>query len=75
MSRLTTQEARTFARRWELVREMEIAERQSVSVETRFRQLSALMASRELFGTDPNREASAESVRERWARLRLAMND
>lgn len=74
MSRLSTEEAQAFARRWELVRELEAAERRSVSAETRFRQLSALMASRELFGTDPEREASAEAVRERWAKLRLALN-
>jgi hypothetical protein len=71
---LYTQEAQAFARRWELVGEMEAAERRSTSVETRFRQLAALMASRELFGTEPAREAATESVRERWARLRQALN-
>ena len=43
-------------------------------METKLRQLAALMASRHLFGVEPDREAGVEAVRERWARLRQAVS-
>ena len=38
-------------------------------METKLRQLAALMASRHLFAPDPHREAQIHEVRERWALL------
>ena len=43
------------------------------SMEIRLRQLSTLMFSRELFGSDIEREARAAQVRERWLRMREAL--
>jgi Fe-S-cluster formation regulator IscX/YfhJ len=39
----------------------------------KFRQLAALVDSRDAFGDDPQREQEIESVRERWAGLRKAL--
>ena len=43
------------------------------SMDTRLRVLSALMASRSLFGFDPERENGTQLVRHRWARLWQAL--
>ena len=43
------------------------------TMETKFRQPAALMASRHLFGPEPDREAQVHEVRDRWARLRRAL--
>jgi hypothetical protein len=39
-------------------------------METKLSQLAALMASRHLFGEEPDRDAGVQAVRARWARLR-----
>jgi hypothetical protein len=67
-------DARAYLARWTSVSEMEIAELRSTSMDTKLRQLASLMASREIFGADPNREQSVETVREGWARLRQALS-
>jgi hypothetical protein len=72
MARVTPEEAQAYARRWVLLQEFEAAEMRRTSMDTRLRQLSALMASRELFATEPDRELQVQAVRERWARLRQA---
>lgn len=74
MADMTPEEARAYFRRWELLREEETRQRLRTSMETKLRQLSSLMASRHLFGVDPDREAGVQAVRERWARLRRAMS-
>jgi hypothetical protein len=43
-------------------------------METKLQQLAALMASRHVFGPEPDREAQIRVVRERWARLRRALS-
>ena len=43
-------------------------------IETKMRQLSTLMASRDLFRPDPDRELHVEGVRERWARIYRAFD-
>ena len=43
------------------------------SLDVKLRQLSALMASRGLFGVDPDRENGVQLVRDRWACLRQAL--
>jgi len=73
MSAITREQAEAYLKRWELVRDAEAAELRRTSKATRFRQLAALVASRHLFGPEPDREAQVQEVRERWARLRQAL--
>jgi hypothetical protein len=72
-ARITPDEAQAYVERWALVQKRETAELRRTSMDTKLRQLSALMASRDLFGTEPDRESSVHAVRERWARLRRAL--
>jgi hypothetical protein len=73
MASITPAEAQAYFERWELVKEIEFAELQRTSMDTKLRQLSALMASRSLFGADPERENGMQLVRDRWARLWQAL--
>jgi hypothetical protein len=73
MSAVTPEEARAYFKRWELVRDVEAAELRRATMETKFQQLAALMASRHLFGPEPDREAQVHEVRDRWTRLRRAL--
>jgi hypothetical protein len=74
MNAMTPEEARAYFKRWELVRDVEAAELRRATMETKFQQLAALMASRHLFGPEPDREAQVHEVRDRWARLRRALS-
>ncbi len=67
-------EARDYIQRWTLVREIELSELRRTSVATKLGQLAALMASRHLFGPEPDRERQLSEVRDRWARLRQALS-
>ena len=69
MSSITPAEALAYFKRWDLVKEVELAELRRTSMDTKLRQLSALMGSRSLFGIDPGRENSMQLVRDRWALL------
>jgi hypothetical protein len=73
MNTMTPEEARAYFKRWELVRDTEAAELRLATMETKLQQLAALMASRHLFGAEPDREAQVHEVRERWTRLRRAL--
>jgi hypothetical protein len=73
MAAITPTEAQAYFKRWELVKEIELLELRRTSTEVKLRQLSALMASRHLFGADPERETGVQLVRDRWAHLRLAL--
>jgi len=73
MDAMTPEEARAYFKRWELVRDAEAAELRRATMDTKFQQLAALMASRHLFGPEPDREAQVHEVRDRWARLRRAL--
>ena len=75
MAAITPDEARVFLGRWKLVREQEILELRCTSMETKLKQLSALMASRQIFGMDPDRERDAQAVRERWVKLRCSLGE
>ena len=66
MASITTAEAQAYFERWELVKEIELAELRRTSMDTKLRQLSALMASRSLFAADPKRERGVQLVRDRW---------
>jgi hypothetical protein len=74
MAAITPEEALAYFRRWELVRDAEARELRDTSMETKLQQLASLMASRHVFGPQPDREAEIEVVRERWARLRRALS-
>ena len=55
------------------MKEVELVELRRTSMEVKLRQLSALIASRDLFGVDPEREDGVQLVRDRWACLRQAL--
>jgi len=74
MAAITPAEALAYFRRWELVRDAEARELTRTSMESKLKQLAALMASRHVFGPEPDREAQVQVVRERWARLRRALS-
>jgi hypothetical protein len=73
MATLTAQEAREYLDRWKLVQDEQAAQLRRTSMEVKLQQLTALMASREIFGTDPNRDREILEVRERWAHLRRVL--
>jgi hypothetical protein len=73
MSGMTPEQAKAYLERWKLVREAEAVELQRTPMAVKFRQLAALMASRDVFGDEPQREQDIEAVRERWARLKKAL--
>jgi hypothetical protein len=73
MASITPAEAQAYSKRWDLVKEIELAELRRTSMDTKLRQLSALMASRSLFGVDSERENGVQLVRDRWARLWQAL--
>lgn len=73
MGEITPDEARAYLERWQLLRDVETAELRRTPMETKLRQLAALMAARDVFGREPDRDAQVRDVRERWARLRRAL--
>jgi hypothetical protein len=73
MAVITSDEARAYFERWDLVRDAETAELRRTSMDTKLQQLESLMASRLIFGPEPDREQGIEVVRERWNRLRKAL--
>ena len=70
---MTPEQARAFFERWKLVQEVEAAELRRASMDSKLKQLAALMESRKTFGFDPERETQAQTVRERWERIRQAL--
>jgi hypothetical protein len=73
MAAITPTEAQAYLRRWELIKDIELTVLHRTSMEVKLGQLSALMASRGLFGVDPERENGVQLVRDRWACLRHAL--
>jgi hypothetical protein len=69
MASITPAEAQAYFNHWGLVKEAEPAELRCTSMDTKLHQLSALMASRSLFGVDAERENGVQLVRDRWALL------
>jgi hypothetical protein len=74
MSKITPEEARAYLARWPQLRDVEARELQRTPMETKFRQLAALVAARDILGPEPDRDAQARDVRDRWARLRRALS-
>jgi hypothetical protein len=62
MSAITPKQARAYLERWDLVRDAEAAELQRTPMAMKFRQLEALMASRDAFGGDSQREQEIEAA-------------
>jgi hypothetical protein len=73
MADITPDDARAWFERWKLMSDAEVEELRRTPMEMKLRQLAALMASRHLFGPEPDREAGVLAVRDRWARLRQAL--
>jgi len=72
---ITPKQAHDYLDRWKLVKQAEVAELRASPLATKAQQLAVLMASRTLFGTDPNRERQIQEVRDRWALIRHASHD
>ena len=62
-----------YIERWAMVRDFKAAELLRTSMEMKLKQLGSLMASRLVFGPEPDREKEVAVVRERWNRLRQAL--
>lgn len=75
MTAITPEEARAYTARWTELEAFQIEELRRTSTETKFLQLCSLMASRDLFAEDPEREEGVREVRERWAQLRLVVHE
>lgn len=73
MSTITPKDARNYLQRWSLVREAEASELRSTSMELKARQLSVLMASRNLFRADDSRDREISDIRQRWALIRSTL--
>ena len=74
MAIITPDEARAYADRWAVAEAFELKELRRTPMETKLLQLTALMASRNLFASDPEREKGVLEVRERWFRLRQLLH-
>ncbi len=70
--RITKKEGRAFKRRWAAINRAEIHELRWMSLEEKFKQLAALMASSKQLGWNEALAAEEDEVRERWNRLRKA---
>ena len=75
MKRIQSDEAAAFRERSAMVARQEERELRETPIETKFRQFSALFASRGLFDEDPRTAAEKAEVHERWCRIRAALND
>lgn len=73
MAQMTREQGLAYVERWQLLQAAEVAELQSTPIETKLTQLAALMASRDDFPAEPDRDIEIREVRERWARLRQAL--
>ena len=65
MPTVTPDEARAYFHRWELVREAKADELRRMSMDTKLQQLESLVASRQVFGPEPDREEGISVVRGR----------
>jgi hypothetical protein len=72
MATLSPDDARRYLSRWTLVNEQERRELQATSVQTKFRQLAALMQSATIFADSDARLDEDDDIRARWQKIRLA---
>ena len=71
MTAITPEQARSYLDRWKAVGDREAKEWRNSSVETRLRQVSALISSRGMF-KDRDQALQVSEVRARWAKIRSA---
>lgn len=71
---MTKAEAAAFKERWRLVNERQLQELREMSIEEKFKQLAALMASVDAMGWSESLKEGEEEVRERWMRLKAFYN-
>lgn len=72
---ITSRQACRYLDRWKLVHEVEVRQLRNASLDIKARQLAVLMASRDLFKADLEREIEVNAIRERWALIRGAVRD
>ena len=70
MSALIPEQAQEYSRRWQQAHHQETRELRQASLDLKLRQLASLMASREYFPADTQREQAVAAIRERWLKLR-----
>ncbi len=73
MVKITPEEARAYSDRWAAVEALQLEELRRTPMATKLLQLVALMASRDLFAYDSERDKGVLDVRKRWAQLRLVL--
>jgi hypothetical protein len=74
MVKITPEEARAYSDRWAAVEALQREELRRTPMATKLLPLAALMASRDLFASDAEREKGVLEVRKRWAQLRLVLH-
>jgi hypothetical protein len=74
MKRIHSEDAAAFRERWAMVARQEERELRETPIETKFRQLSALFASRGLFADDAQAAAERARLQERWSYIRAALS-
>ena len=74
MATISSDDARGYFHRWELVEEARADALQRTSMDTKLQQLESLVASRQVFGPESDREQGISIVRERWQLLRQALS-
>jgi hypothetical protein len=67
--KMTSEEARAFAARWERVAEAEREELRETPMDRKFAQLEAMMESARSLGWETTDLAEVEAVRARWNQL------
>jgi hypothetical protein len=75
MKRIHSDDAAAFRERWAMVARQEERELRETPIETKFRQLSALFASRRLFADDAQAAAERARLQSAGARIRAALSD
>lgn len=68
-SKMTRDDARAFAARWEQVAAAEREELRATPIERKFAQLTAMMESARALGWKTSDRREVQSVRARWKRL------
>ncbi len=68
--RMTRESMRAWMENWRAVNAREAEELRAMTLDEKFRQLEALMASVDAFGWREQLEEGVEEVRERWCRIR-----
>jgi hypothetical protein len=67
---MTKADARAWKRRWRLVNETHRQELRDKPMETKFRQLAAMMYTARTLGWKTSTDAELRKIRARWARLK-----